>query len=109
MYLDQFKESLEYWKKYAERLKTLDIPNPWVIIRIGYAYWVNGFKEEADYYINTGLEYYNSKLKLGRSGQDLHTFYSLAAIHAFLGDKDKAYEYLRLFNQRPRMPLWMIK
>ncbi len=36
--------------------------------------------------------------------QDFHLYYHLAAIHAFLGDKDKAYENLRIVNQRQRMP-----
>jgi hypothetical protein len=49
-------------------------------------------------------------LELGRHPfQDFTTFHSLAAIYTFLGDKDKASEYLRLFNQRQRMPLYMIK
>jgi hypothetical protein len=48
-------------------------------------------------------------IELGRYHyQDFHTFYNLAALHAFLGDKDKAYENLRLVNQRQRMPLYMI-
>ena len=79
------------------------------IFRIGHAYWVNGFKEEAENYFDTGLKFHDEMIELGRHYfQDLHTFYNLAAIYAFLGDKDKAYENLRLVNQRQRMPLWMI-
>ncbi len=40
--------------------------------------------------------------------RDYFTFYNLAAVHAFLGDKEKAYEYLRLFNQGQMMPLFGI-
>jgi tetratricopeptide (TPR) repeat protein len=110
MYLGQLEESLEYYKKYDKILKTQDRLNPGVTFRIGYAYWVNGFKKEAEYYFNTGLEFHNEMIELGRHyAQDLHTFYNLAAIYAFRGDKDKAYKNLRLFNQRQRMPLWMIK
>jgi TolB-like protein len=109
LYLGQFEESLEYLKKYDRRLKTLDRPDPFGIFRIGYAYWVNGFKEEAENYFDTGLKFHDEMIELGRHYyKDLHTFYNLAAIYSFLGDKDKAYENLRLVNQRQRMPLYMI-
>ncbi len=51
MYLGQFEESLEYFKKYDKRLKTLIDPIAYEPHLVGYAYWVNGFKEEAEYYI----------------------------------------------------------
>ncbi len=51
------------------------------------------------------LEIQNELIKLDR----LYNIYSLAAIYASRGDKDKAYEYLRLVNQRQRMPLYMVK
>jgi hypothetical protein len=107
LYLDQFKESLKYYKKYEERLKTLNKPFGGItILTIGYAYWVKGFNEEADYYLNTGLKFHNELLKLGRSRG---TLYSLSGYYAFRGDKDKAYEYLSLVNRRQRMPLYYIK
>ena len=110
MYIGEFKESLEYFKKYDRTLKTFDRPYRWEPHLIGYAYWVNGFKEETRNYYNTVLEIYDEMLELGRHPfQDFVTFHSLAAIYTFLGDKDKAFEYLRLFNQRQRMPLYMIK
>ncbi len=106
MYNDQSEKSLEYWKKYVKRLKTLEIPVDGIrAFLIGYTYQVNGFNEEAEYYNNTGLEIQNELIKLDR----LYNIYSLAAIYASRGDKDKAYEYLRLFNQRQRMPLYMVK
>ena len=37
------------------------------------------------------------------------TYYSLAAIYAFKGDRDKAYENLKLMNQIQRMPLLFIQ
>ena len=110
MFLGQFEESLEYFRKYEKRLKTLDKLHPWGTFRIGHAYWVNGYKEEAEYYFNKALEFHNEMIELGRHYyQDFHTFYNLAAIYAFKEDKDKAYENLRLVNQRQRMPLWMLE
>jgi len=110
MVLGQKEESLEYYKKYEKRLETLDRLDPHCIFDLGYSYWVNGFKEEAEQYFSTGLEYYSKMIELDRNQhKDIHTYHTLAAIYAFRGDKDKAYEYLRLINQRQRMPLWMIR
>ena len=110
MYYGDFKASLEYFNKYDKTLRTFDRPYRWEPHLIGYAYWVNGFKEEALDFYDSVLEIYNEMLELGRHPfQDFTTFHSLAAIYTFMGDKNKAYEYLRLFNQRQRMPLFMIK
>jgi len=109
IFLGQKQESLEYLKKFDKRLKTLGQLSPFGTVYFGYAYLVNGFKEEAEYYFNTGLEFQNEMIELGRHyNQAFQTFYNLAAIYTILGDKDKAYENLRLVNQRPRMPLWML-
>ena len=97
MWLDQFEESFEYFKKYEKRLKTLDRPIPgWDLFRIGYAYWINGFKEKAKYYFDTGFEYIDKMIELDRQ----FSFLDLAAMYAFLGDKEKAYENLRLHDRR---------
>jgi hypothetical protein len=40
--------------------------------------------------------------------QDFHLYKNLAAIYTFQGDKDKAYDNLRIINQRQRMPVWMV-
>jgi len=109
MFLGQNEESLEYMKKWRQRLDSLNRLNPFGTVYFGYAYLVNGFKEEAEYYFNTGLEFQNEIVELGRHyNQEFSTFYNLAAIYTILGDKDKAYENLRLVNQRPRIPLWML-
>ena len=44
----------------------------------------------------------------GRWAQLKYTYYDLAGIYAFKGEKDKAYQNLRIFNQRMRMPLWIV-
>ena len=109
MYIDQFKESLEYYQKYEQRFKTTGRPiTGGFSYLIGYAYLANEFKEEAEYSFNTGLEYYNKLVELDR-GYGNNYYYNLAAIYAFRGDKDKAYEFLRLINQRQSMPLFVIK
>ncbi len=108
-FLDQFEEYLEYYKKFDKRVKNFDLSNTGWIFRIGHAYWINGFKEKAEYYFNIDLEFLDKQSELGRHPyQDLHTFYWRACIYAFLGDRDKAFENLRVVNQRERMPIWII-
>jgi tetratricopeptide (TPR) repeat protein len=108
LYLDQMEKALEYFMEYDEELKKLDQQGLLALSHIGYAFWANGFKEKAEYYFNKALERDNAMIELGRPLTDF-TPISLAAIYAFLGDKDKAYENLRLINQRQRMPLYIIK
>jgi hypothetical protein len=110
MYNDQFEESLKYYNKLEKRFKTMNRPLEGITpFLIGYAYWVNGHNKEAEYYFNRGLEINFKRIELGQHRANFNSNYSLACIYAFKGDKDKAYEYLKLFNQRPRMPLNMLK
>jgi len=45
---------------------------------------------------------------LGRPyAKQLYYNYDLAAVYAFRGEKERAYENLKIFNQRERMPFWM--
>ena len=109
MFFGQYEESLEYMKIYDRRSKALNRPDAHNEYRIGYAYWINGFTEEAEYYFDTGLEMLNGMIEEGRHFyQDFMTYYTFAAIYAFQGEKAKAYENLRLLNQRQRMPQWQV-
>jgi len=105
------EEYLAYLKKYSKRIESLDKLGLNGIFRLGHAYWVNGFKEEAEGYFNKGLRLHNEMLELGRHylAADFIAFYNLAAVYAFLGDKEQAYENLRLVNPKPRVPFWLIK
>jgi len=102
----KFEESLKYLKKYFERLEGLGSYRIPVMHRLGYAYWENGFYAEADYYFDTMIEYYNELSQLGRQGNSAN--YDLAGVYAFRGEKDRAYENLRKFNELERIPLWWL-
>jgi hypothetical protein len=76
---------------------------------IGYAYWQNGYKEEAEYYFNETIKNCSRIIELKRSwGQKLYSYYDLASAYAPKGEKDKAYKNLRIFNQIQRTTLWMV-
>jgi TolB-like protein/Flp pilus assembly protein TadD len=102
----QYKESLKYYKKYIERNKAPEPTNFNDTHRIGYSYWINGYKKEAEYYFDKQIEYCNGQIKLGRpwASQLFYTYYDLAALYAFRGDKDKAYDNIKIFNQAQRCP-----
>jgi tetratricopeptide (TPR) repeat protein len=46
MFLDKNKESLKYFKQYVNRLNNLGDLTINTMHRIGYSYWVNGYKEK---------------------------------------------------------------
>jgi len=102
----QFKEALKFQKKKLERLKAEGRKLINEIQRVGYVYSKNGLKDSADYYFNKQLEYCNDAIRVGRSYSSI-AYYDLAGVYAFMGDKIKAYENLKIYNQRPNINLWI--
>jgi tetratricopeptide (TPR) repeat protein len=108
-FLGKFKESLKYYKKFVALIEARGTFTFTDMHRIGYAYWENGYKKEAEYYFDKQLEYSKNEIILKRRwGQRLYPYYDIAGVYAFRGDKLKAYENLKLFNQRQRMPIWAV-
>jgi len=109
-FIGQFVESLRYYKKYVERQKAIGQFSFINSHRIGYAYFKNGNKKEAEYYFDKQIEYCNDLIKSDRPwGQELYSYYDIAAVYAFRGDKVKAYKNLEIFNQRQQgEALWMV-
>jgi len=104
-YEGEFEKSLFYQKKYYKRLEALGSYRVQAMHRLAYAYSRNGFYAEADYYIDTMIEYYKD---LNNVGRGLNSEYNLACIYAFRGEKEKAYEYLEFFDQLEIIPFWWI-
>ena len=107
--LGQYEEALKYYKKYIERLKTQGRLSEIDGINVGYVYWQNGKKEEAEYYFKFAqtkdLIRANELKRLGSVAR--YNYYDLATIFAFRGEKDEAFRNLRIFNQIQRVPLWI--
>jgi tetratricopeptide (TPR) repeat protein len=112
MFLGQHKESLKYYLKYSAILETHGQISTNNMHRIGYAYFKNGYKKEAEFYFKKQIEYCENIIKLGRRSvaaqEPFYTYYDLAGVYAFRGDKNKAYKNLNNFNQIQRIPLWMV-
>jgi len=113
MFFGQYEESLKYFNKYTDRLISLGtLSSAYNLMhRIGYVYWQNNYKEEAEKYFDISAEYCNKMIELGGRGwwgYHFYNYYDLAGIYAFRGEKDKAYENLRIFNQNETEPFWMV-
>ena len=105
----QYKESLKYYKKYILTLKNLGQLDLLHMHRIGYVFWQNGFKKEAEYYFNEQKRICEESIKMGRSYSfTFRANYDLAGVYAFMGDRDKAYENLRVLATIQVFPLWWV-
>jgi TolB-like protein/Tfp pilus assembly protein PilF len=105
--LGQYEESLKYYKKYIERLKTLEQLVTGSMHRIGFVYWQIGYRKEAEYYFNEHKKISEESIKKGREYLG-GAHYDLAGVYAFMGDKEKAYENLKLWAKIPVYPYWWI-
>jgi tetratricopeptide (TPR) repeat protein len=106
-----YKESLKYFKKYSKRLKSSGQISPGDQLNIGYAYWQNGYKKEAEYWFNEQKKVSEESIRLGRvysMSWSRNANYDLAALYAFKGEKEKAYENLRIIDRSPIFPLKMV-
>lgn len=102
-WIGQYKEALKYTKVYLDKLQNpLQKEIMHEAVRIGYAYWQNGYRTEGQYYFKKQLETCLDEIKLERRGgmDELLSYYDLAAIYAFLGEKDKAYDNLKKLNEK---------
>lgn len=76
--------------------------------RIGHLYWMLGNKEFAMKYFNEFIAFGEKSIRddmvTARAG---NTPYDLAGIYAFLGEKEKAYQYLEMLNKRQFIPAYL--
>lgn len=104
IYLGQDEKSLEYLRKwFIERSKDPDFYLTGNNL-LGYAYWKNGFREEAAYHYNESLKYLTAVKERDGMATTRETYYDLARIYLFLGEKDQAYENLRMFSTKKVLP-----
>ena len=108
-WLGDYDSAMVYYKKFLLRIEELGEFRITGLEQIGYACWKLGMREKADYYFNQQIDYYNRINELGRvMDQYLWTYYNLAAIYAFRGEREKAYENLRIYNQKQNISYWFL-
>jgi TolB-like protein len=67
---------------------------------VGFALWRVGKYEEARDYLNQQIKYSEKSIKLNRNVAHIKAaYYDLATVYAFLGNKEKAYQYLDKLNE----------
>ncbi len=104
--IGQYEESLGHLVKYIGltegEVNDFTLSN---FHRIAYIFSQNGLEEEAEYYLNQAIEMYEAAINSSLPwAQKKYTYYDLAGVYALKGEKDKAYENLRTFNQIERAP-----
>jgi TolB-like protein/Tfp pilus assembly protein PilF len=108
-YTGNHKEALEVFKEWYELLERYGVVNEQYNHRVAYAYWINGFQEKAEYYFDRQIETSFEMINSNRPWASKYfTYYDLAGVYAFRGEKEKAYEYLRIFNRIEDVPLFMV-
>jgi len=109
IYLGRSEQALNFYRKYIRSLQEVSGIETNVMHRIGYAFWLNGYFEEADRYLDLELQYCTEMVRLDKGILEArYVFYDLAAIYAFRGQKKLALENLRIFNERKKMPIWTV-
>ncbi len=112
MFLGKYEESLKYYKSWLKLSKSPSQTTLFGSHRIGWAYWMNGDKEKADFYFNEQIKYCLKMIETGRVyGNNARIYYDLAGVYAFRGDKKKAYEIIRGYvdqRQDNLMTLWSV-
>jgi len=105
----QFEESVAFYKQWLSGRSGLDDPEHQNMLRIGYAFYSIGELEMANEYFDKQLENCRISIELDRwDAKELWDYYNQAAVYAFRGDRESAYQNLRIFSQRKMMPLWMV-
>jgi TolB-like protein/tetratricopeptide (TPR) repeat protein len=101
VFLEKYDEALLWFERFMDHSEYFGYRNVTGYNRIGLAYWYCGYKEEATYYFNKLVDYLSRIDELGRAIQDVYlNAYDMAGVYAFLGEKEKAFEKLRLAGQR---------
>jgi TolB-like protein/Tfp pilus assembly protein PilF len=90
---------------YTLKLIELDDSNRFVdrfaTDQIGYAFWQAGKKEESKHYFNKVIKRNERLIKSNNPlARNKTAHYNLAKVYVFLGDKEKAYQYLDEFDKR---------
>jgi TolB-like protein len=99
MYNGQPDTSLKYLEKWKPHsLTRYDL---YAIGCIGYIYWINGYKTEAEHWFDKEVEYCLANIERSDpNGLNPNEHYRFAEIYALKGDKVKAYKNLKIFNQK---------
>ena len=104
-----YLKALKYYNKWIDKGQLHGQNNVFGMHRIGWAYWMNGMKEEGEVYFMKQVDYSKKILDMGHViGTTFRNYYDLAATYAFLGERDSAYNYLRIYANYPIFHSWSV-
>ncbi|MBN2638108.1 MAG: hypothetical protein JXR65_03355, partial [Bacteroidales bacterium] len=95
--LKDYKNAIYHYQKTLDLTATMNYKQNNEHHRLGYVYLLRGNISKANEYFN--LQIRACDTLLSRNNQDIPAQYDLAATYSILGQKDKAYENLRMFNK----------
>ncbi len=107
--LRNYGKSLYYYTKWMQQKDSLNILDLGEAHRIGLAYHKTGQTKKADEYFTTQVKYCLQSIEKNRDfAQSQRAYYDLAAVYAFLGKKEEAYQLLDKFIKNESFPLWWV-
>jgi len=108
--LENFEEAYKYSLKLIELVGSEKLRNLNSTHRIGHAFWLVGKQEEAKEYFNEQIRFCLESISLNRGwfAVSKAAYYDLAAVYAFLGENEKAYQNLDEFNKLSFFPMWWV-
>ncbi len=96
--LERYQEAEDYYRKWLSKSNELGEDRIFNRHRFALILWMNGKKEEAAILFNKHIEVCKKSIESGGLyGKSLGA-YDLAGIHAFLGDKNEAYHWLKKYE-----------
>jgi adenylate cyclase len=107
-------EAARYWSMYTELEKNFTDRSQYVPFRhrLGYIYWLEGKKDEAqqlfEEQITLDLESQQGLRGFGAWSKGSY-YYDLAAVNSFLGNKEEALAWLDSTSTKGFMSLWLIQ
>jgi TolB-like protein len=110
LFLGMKEESLKWYRKYLQRMEASGQLRAGGYHRIGYVYSINGFEKDADEMVDKQLKICEESMerKDYSTASMFSTYYDMAGVYALKGDKEKAYNYLRLWSKGRVCPLWWV-
>jgi TolB-like protein len=109
MFLGQYGESFQYYKRCAQKLKTSGQLSIDYLHRIAFIYRQNGYKAEANEYINKQkIICEESIIKNRATAKDLTAYYDLAGVYSLMGKREKAFQNLRIWAKMPVFSVWWV-
>jgi len=95
------QEAYNFAIKLIELAESEEVLNLADMQRIGYAFWQAGKQEEAKYYFDKQIRYCLESIRLNREyAVTKFVHIDLAGVYAFLGEKEKAYQYLEEVDEK---------